>query len=158
MTYQSTTKEVYLNNGDYSQDPNYPGLYRIYCSTSSSSSSDLDAINCISEAQLDLILAWFEDYCNLCFIAKGNAPSATGSINEGALVYGTPCADLKLAPSLTANPKDCLACIGIEDAELVLLEDSATDCAALEETTCLLAQDEAIWIAYINRFRSLVFP
>ena len=118
------------------------------------STEDLAAANCISESELDTILDWLEDYCGTCFIAKGNAPSFDPS--DPDLPIGTPCSDLKLTDIVTVST-DC--CLGIEDGGLVLVEDAAaSECVELEETTCLLAQDEAVWIAYIKRSSRLVFP
>jgi len=107
--------------------------------------SDVPAYNCITEDKLELILDWLENYCGQCFIAKGNAPSAEG----------TPCSELKLKEIITIIPECCIA---LEDAGLLLVEDTvAEDCIELELTTCLLAQDEAAWEAYIARMKALTF-
>ena len=123
----------------------YQSLACLIHTDPSISPEELQAANCISEAELDKILDWLENYCGECFIAKGNAPSAEG----------TPCSELKLKNIIEIVPECCIA---LEDAGLLLVEDTAgEDCIELETTTCLLAQDDAAWEAYIGGFSAITF-
>jgi hypothetical protein len=82
----------------------------------------IDATNCISEDQMDAIIAWFENYFCISFLPKEMAPVDS----EGGL-------DLS-PPVLSESFIDADCFLSLENGYLILLEDGSR--MILEDATC----------------------